>query len=503
MNLVDFFVGRHLTSAVGDRVAYIDPDVGNVTYHELYAAAGAYAGLLSDAGVTPGSRAMVLADDSVATVVAILGLWWHGCAAVPVNPALSDNEIGFIATDSGVRFAHIDVTPLRHSRLATVLPDTAQLDADSIRELIGQRRRSPESVDLPRQARWSPDQEALLQYTSGSTGVPKGVPHRVGAILSVPGGFGRIAALGPGDTVLSTAKLSFAYGFGNSLLLPLSAGAATVLMRGAVSTKAVVGAIGRHKPTVLFSVPRVYASLGDALPARAPGLRLAVSAGEALPADLAERTMRCLGAPLVNALGTTELLYIVVATTPAHPAPGTIGVPVPGAVATIRDERGDVLTGHEVQGRLHISCPSASTGYLDRPEATAQTFAAGGVFTGDIVRRTHDGPIQYLGRADDFLNLGGYKVAPAEIESVIRAVAGVRDCAVVATEDDHGLEQAVAFVVAQDGLEPSAVRRAVLASLRADLASFKRPAQVQIVETLPTTWTGKLARNRLRTIGAG
>ncbi|WP_309144413.1 AMP-binding protein [Streptomyces sp. BR123] len=234
-------------------------------------------------------------------------------------------------------------------------------------------------------------------------------------------------------------------------------------------------ALQHYRPTVLFSVPRLYAALlnasGTALASeRVDSVRLCVSAGENLPAPLSERIRAAFQAGLFNGLGATEVLYTVVGTPPGNEQSGTFGVPVPGVTATVRAADGlPVADGQE--GRLHIAGPTVALGYIGRPEAAAVTFADGGAYTGDVVRRAPDGTFTHLCRADDLLNLGGYKVYPREIESVIRGVEGVQDCVVVGGRDGDGLEQAVAYLVARPGSDEAVVRRAVTTAIRGGLAA--------------------------------
>jgi acyl-coenzyme A synthetase/AMP-(fatty) acid ligase/surfactin synthase thioesterase subunit len=486
MNLLDRLVGAHLAGGAGDRVAYLDAEVGEVTYAQLQGAVRRYTGMLAGHGVRPGTTGLVVADDSVATVVAVLALWANRCVPVPVSPLLADSELTFIAADCRAGFVHLD-SPAR----GELFPGVPQWS--------GLAPSSPELGELA-PADWRTDQEVLIQYTSGSTGVPKGVRHGLAGIEAVLAGFGHTLALTPGDTVLSTAKLSFGYGFGNSLLFPLAAGARAILLRGPVDPHRVSAAVGDHRPTVLFSVPRMYHGLVT-LAARGgkPDLgsvRLAVSAGEHLPADLHRRFEETFGVPLVNGLGATEVLHVVVATRAHRTEKGATGRAVPGVVASIRDHTGaEVYNGAE--GRLHIAGPSVALGYLDRPGQTAATFADGGAYTGDVVRQ-EAGLVWYVCRADDLLNLGGFRVSPLEIEAVARSTPGVADCAVVGQTDAAGLQEAVTYLVAGDGADRGEVRRAVIRAFRDHLAPFKRPSRVAVLDALPTTSTGKLARFKLR-----
>lgn len=491
MDLIHQLVGTH----AGNRVAYVDPDADELTYRELHDAARRYAALLRDNGVPRGSRCLVVSDDSVVAVAAVLGMWWQGCVPVPVSPMLRKSEIVFMAKDSGAATVHLDTPDTKKKELQQELSSLMQIDGVQVR--AGLRDGEP---DLP--AVFAADDEVLVQYTSGSTGTPRGVRHSLAGVEAVLAGFGVQLALQPDDVVISTAKLSFGYGFGNSLLFPLAAGASTVLLGGAVDPYVVATALNTYKPTVLCSVPRMYAGLVNlAGEVAADSLRCAVSAGEPLPAELAERFTMTFGVPLVNGLGATEVLHIVVATDAARTEPGSTGRAVADATVTVRDGRGEVVPDG-VDGRLHVISGSVALGYIDRPDATATTFAQGGAYTGDIVHRTPEGEIRHVCRTDDLLNLGGYKVSPLEIEKVVRGTDGVADCAVVGETDDNGLQQAVAYVTAVSGAEPEELRRAIQRSVRADLARFKRPARIEVLDQLPATSTGKLARFKLRSSGA-
>jgi acyl-coenzyme A synthetase/AMP-(fatty) acid ligase/surfactin synthase thioesterase subunit len=497
MNPCERLLGAHIAVGGGGRVAYLDEELGEVTYARLYLAVRRYAGMLRDRGVPPGTRGLVVADDSVATVVAILGLWAHRCVPVPLSPLLTDAELGFVADDCAAGFAHVDGPARRRDDLAALFRSSPTCTGDEARELVRSGR--PDAGPAP--AAWRPEREILIQYTSGSTGVPKGVLHGTAGLEAVLAGFGRTLGLRPDDTVLSTAKLSFGYGFGNSLLFPLAARARAVLLAGPVDAHRLSVALRERRPTVLFSVPRMYHALAE-LAGRGGGpevraLRLAVSAGEHLPAELQRRFERAYGVPLVNGLGATEVLHIVLAAPPGGTARGSIGPAVPGVRVSVRDADGvEVPDGEE--GRLHIAGPTVAPGYLSRPEQTARTFADGGAYTGDVVRRNEVGDIRYVCRADDLLNVGGYKVSPLEIEAVVRRTPEVADCAVVGGTDPTGLDEAVAYVVAAPGADADAVRRAVGRAVREQLPPFKRPSRIETLAALPTTSTGKLARFKLR-----
>lgn len=492
-----------LLSHPGGRRCGVDRQVGEVTYADMLGAVSEYAARLAAAGVRPGCRAVVVSDDSIAAITAVLGLWWYGCVPILLHPMLRDAEIAFVVQDSDAEFAELNVAAERQAALRAGLAEVDTAKAGGRARLIAELvpARADQSPDPP--ATFGESDELLVQYTSGSTGRPRGVRHCMKAIHAVLRGVGSLLALTQDDVVLSTAKLSFGYGFGNSLLFPYAAGASSVLLDGPADPFSVAAALHEYRPTMLFSVPRLYAGMlrlsdqGKLIDTSS--LRLAVATGEHLPAELATRIAETLNVPLINGFGATEVLHTVVAAEVGQGSagPGSIGFPVPGVAATIRDDAGQPV-GAEIPGRLHIAAASAALGYINRPADTARAFADGGVYTGDIALRAATGDICHVGRTDDMLLLGGYKIAPAEIEGVLRRLPDVADCAVVGATDSSGLEQATAYVVVRDPARPDEARTMVRTALRDNLAPYKRPSRIEIIDALPVTANGKLARFRLR-----
>lgn len=498
-NAAWWYLDRHLASGNGDELCLLD-DGGALTYRQLHERACRMARVLHEAGVRPGDRVVTVLHDSSDAVACLLAAVRIAAVPVPVSPVLTSAEQRYILEDCGARALVVEKgehEPAQEAAAEGVTVWSRGPEAGRVRcladELSG-------AAPLPGVAPCEGDHPALIQYTSGSTGRPKGVVHLHRGLLALPEGVGAHLGLTSRDRVLSTAKLPFGYGFGNSLLLPFSVGACAVLFSGRAEPLAVAALLRRTRPTVLFAVPTLYAALLSVPGAEDridfSSVRLAVSAGEHLGPQLSSRLAETFGLTVVNGLGSTECLHIFIATVPGVSPPGATGVPVPGFEAEVCDDAGRTLEAGGI-GRLRVRGPSVADRYWDQPGLTAETFRDGWVYTGDTM--TYDPAVgwTYLGRTDNIVNVGGTKVLLSEVEKEILAVPGVGSCAVVGVSDEDDVTRVVAHVVPAPGADRRLEER-VQAALRRRLPPFKRPRTLHLVDALPLTSTGKTARFLLR-----
>jgi benzoate-CoA ligase len=346
----------------------------------------------------------------------------------------------------------------------------------------------------------SRDAPAFWLYSSGSTGAPKGCVHLQHDMVVCAALFARgVLNITERDRCLSVAKLFFAYGLGNAGYFPLAVGATSILMPGPPAPAAVYAAIARHRPTIFSSVPTGFAMLlaqdGDF---DLSSIRVAVSAGEALPAPLYHRFKARFGIDILDGIGSTEALHMFTSNRPGAIRPGSSGLIVPGYAAAILDEQKQPVPAGEM-GDLWISGDSICAAYWNQHEKTKGTIEGQWIRTGDRYRQDEAGFFWHGGRSDDMLKVGGQWVSPIEVETALLAHAAVHECAVVGREDADALTKPMAFVVLRAGVEASPALAAELQQfVRQTLPDYKRPRWVEFLAELPRTPTGKVQRFKLR-----
>ncbi|MGJ5894094.1 benzoate-CoA ligase family protein [Streptomyces niveiscabiei] len=509
-NAATYLVDRQITAGHGDRPALVGPR-STVTYTELAAQVARMSAGWRALGVRPEERVLIHAADRPETVVALLSLMRMGAVPVPVSTMNTASDLAAVVRDSRCR--HLLAGPEFCDRVQGALADAVGdltgvivLDDAPVEPPPGVIRlrwehltaagRAAEPGDLAPD-RTTEDSPALWLYTSGTTGLPKAAVHRHGSIRCVAERYGRqVLRLEPSDRCYSVAKLFFAYGLGNSCFFPLAAGAAAVLDPAPPTPATVARRLAEDEPSVFFGVPSFYAALlhaGDAGAWRT--VRLAVSAGEPLPPTLQHRFRERFGIDLVNGMGSTEALHIFLSNRPGATRPGTLGVPVPGYELRILAEDGTEAPPGE-PGVLKVRAPSAADGYWCRSSSTRRVFQGEWLDTGDLFTRDADGFYVCHGRVGDMIKSGGIWVTPTEVEDRLLAHPSVAAACVVAVPDADGLDRPVACVVPADGhaLDPDALT----AFCRATLAAYKVPRHVLPFAALPTTGTGKVARNAVR-----
>jgi long-chain acyl-CoA synthetase len=467
-----------------DGVAIID-DTGTYTYKQLAAGAAGLALYLSLQTDKP--RVGLLLPPGAGFVVSFYATLLAGKAVVPINFLLGDREIAHIIADSGID------TVVTIPQLAGRIKDTPLKVVD-----LAQLPKTPPMAITPKFPEVKADDLAVLLYTSGTSGLPKGVMLTFGNLQGDVDASIEHAALQHKHSFLGVVPLFHAFGMTGTMLAPIQLGS-LVRYIARFSPVAAMNAIRQHKLTLVFGVPSMFATLvrlKDASPADFAHVYAAISGGEPLPPAMRDAFTQRFGVPLLEGYGLTETSPIVALNTPQEHRAGSVGKPVPGVTIKIVDDDGKPVAPGAV-GEIWLKGPMIMKGYLNLPDETAKALTPDGFFkTGDLGRQDEDGYLYITGRAKEMIAVAGEKCYPREIEDILARHPAVAEAAVLGKKDAARGEVVVAFIVPKEGQE---ITGDVLRDFarKEGLAQWKVPREIFVVKDLPRSPTGKVLKRQL------
>jgi 2-aminobenzoate-CoA ligase len=488
----------------GGRAAIVT-NTSTLTYADLAKRVNRLAHGLRAFGLNPGDRVLLRFPNVPEFIVAWLACQKLGVITVGTMPMLRARELAYIAEDAGTTTA-IVAGALRDEL------EQARAQAPLLKSLIVAGEARPGDTTLDSLASGHPerftalqtgrDDVAMIAYTSGSTGVPKGCTHFHRDILSSADSYARhVLAPSPEDRFSGTPPLAFTFGTGGLLVFPFRFGAATVLP-GPFTPESMLEAFARHRVTVAFCAPTSYRLMLNVpdLTKRfdLSALRTGVSAAEPLPAATWEAWKAATGVELLDGIGSTEMFHIFVSSVGGRVRPGTTGLPVTGYDCRVVDDDGQELPPGQ-EGLIAIKGPTGCK-YWRKPDRQADYVRFGGWnVTGDVFVKDADGYFTYQCRSDDMIVSSGYKIPGPEVEHVLDEHPAVVESAVVAAADTTRGNIVKAYVVLKAPAVPSPTLVAELQDhVKRELAPYKYPRAIEFVERLPRTETGKIQRYRLR-----
>ncbi len=457
--------------------------------------------LVEDYGVKPGNRVLIRSANNPAMVACWLAATKAGAVVVNTMPMLRAGELTKIVDKAEISLALCDtrikdelVACAKDSRFLKAVvgfDGTANHDAELDRIALNK----PVKFDAVKTSR---DDVALLGFTSGTTGVPKATMHFHRDLLIIADAYAKeVLKVTPDDVFVGSPPLAFTFGLGGLAIFPLRFGAAATLLEQATPPN-MVEIIETYHATVSFTAPTAYRAMLAAMDQGADlsSLRVAVSAGETLPAPVYEDWTRKTGKPILDGIGATEMLHIFISNRFDDRAPGSTGRPVTGYEAIIVDDDMRELPRGEI-GRLAVRGPTGCR-YLadDRQRAYVRD---GWNLTGDSFVQDADGRFHFAARSDDMIISSGYNIAGPEVEAALLSHPHVKECAVIGVTDGERGQIVEAHVVLVEGAEPGDLTKKLLQDhVKATIAPYKYPRSVIFTAALPKTQTGKIQRFRLK-----